>query len=265
MLEIDGLAAVRGGRTVLDGIDLVVGPGEAVVLLGPNGAGKTTLLRAVAGLVRPSAGSIAYAGARLDRMSPARIVRTGVALVPERNRVFPALTVAENLRAGTLAERGGGPGRWSPWRIRHRGSSAPGSSDVDWVMDVFPGLRPIAYQRAGSLAAGEQQVVALGRAMASRPKLLLVDELSAGIAPALAVQLFDVLRTLSETGVALLVCEQFVNLALELAERVYVLDNGQVSVTTEPGNVCLSDVAWQSTQPGGGTRASTNRSKGAGT
>lgn len=261
MLEIDGLNVSRAGRTVLDGVDLVVGPGEAVVLLGPNGAGKTTLLQSVAGLLRPSAGSIAFGGERLDQMSPARVVRAGVSLVPERNRVFPALTVTENLRAGTLGLRR--DRRRGPLHRRRDASGAP-PGDIDWVMDVFPGLRPIAYQRAGSLPAGEQQVVALGRAMAARPKLLLVDELSGGIAPALAVQLFDVLRTLCETGVSVLVVEQFVNLALELAERVYVLDNGQVSVTTEPGKVCLSDVAWQSTQPGGGTRTSTNRGKGAG-
>jgi branched-chain amino acid transport system ATP-binding protein len=249
MLEIDGLR-VDGpaglGPPILREVDLVVGPAEAVAVLGPNGAGKSTLLGAVAGRVRPAAGSIVYGGHRLDRMSPAAIARAGVALVPERARVLPELTVVENLRVGAPRRRFARP------------------ADVGWVMDVFPGLRAVAHRRAGTLPAGDQQVVALGRAMVSRPKLLLVDEVSAGVSPALALQLFDVLQTLRETGVALLLVEQFINLALDLADRVYILDNGDITVSTEPAKVCLSDVAWQSTQPGGGTRASTTRSKGAG-
>lgn len=263
MLEIDGLVVTGAPgrpRPLLGGIDLVVGPGEAVAVLGPNGAGKTTLLRAVAGLVRPAAGSIAYGGLRLDRMSPSAVAGAGVCLVPERRRVLPELTVVENLRFGGLA---GTRPSWRP-SLRRRPQGGAGPEDVGWVMDVFPGLRPLAQRRAGSLPAGDQQVVALARAMVARPKLLLVDEVSAGISPALALQLFDVLRTLRETGVALLLVEQFINLALDLASRVYVLDNGEVTVSTEPTKVCLSDVAWQSTQPGGGTRASTTRGKGAG-
>jgi branched-chain amino acid transport system ATP-binding protein len=258
MLEIDGLC-VDGpaGTGILRGIDMVVGPGESVALLGPNGAGKSTLLGAVAGLVKPSAGSIVYGGHRLDRMSPAAVARAGVGLVPERHRVVPDLTVVENLRVGALAA----PPPW--WRARLTGRAAR-PADIDWVMDVFPGLRAVAHRRAGSLPAGDQQVVAVARVMVGRPKLLLVDEVSAGISPALALQLFDVLQTLRETGVALLLVEQFINLALDLADRVYVLDNGEITVSTEPAKVCLSDVAWQSTQPGGGTRASATRSKGAG-
>ncbi|MGH9001201.1 MAG: ABC transporter ATP-binding protein [Acidimicrobiia bacterium] len=252
MLEIDGLRVATGGHEVLRGLDLVVGPGEAVAVLGPNGAGKTTLLRAVAGLARASAGTIVYGGQRLDQMGPAEIVRSGVCLVPEQRRIFAGLTVVDNLRAGAVAR----PRSWR-WRSR-RGEE----SDVGWVMDVFPGLRPVAYRTAGTLRAGEQQVLALARAMVTRPRLLLVDELSAGIAPALRLQLFDVLRTLGATGMAILAVEQHVNLGLELAKRVYVIENGRITVATESDRLCLSDVSWQSTQPGGGVATLANRSKG---
>ena len=244
MLSISGLHVAYGSRPVLAGVDLEVGDSQAVALLGPNGAGKTTLVRTVAGVVRPWSGSVTFDGHRLDRMRPSGILRAGVVQVPEGRRIFPHLTVAENLRAGVYA----------------RGRRA--EADVAWVMDLFPGLRSQAYRPAGELPAGEQQVLALGRALASRPRLVLVDELSAGISPALACQLFDVLRGLKVAGVGLLVVEQFVNLALDLADRVFVIENGRITVATEPGRLSLDDVSWQSTHPGGGNGAATSRSKG---
>lgn len=245
MLAVSGLDVAYGPQPALCGVDLEVGDDEAVALLGANGAGKTTLVKAVTGLVRPRAGSITFDGHRLDRKRPGAIVRLGVVQVPEGRRVFPGLTVLDNLRAGAHT----------------RGRRA--GDDVEWVMALFPGLRAQAYRRAGTLPVGEQQVLALGRALVSRPRLVLVDELSAGVSPALACQLFEVLRGLGAAGVSLLVVEQFVILSLDLADRVYVLDNGRIAVATQSGRLTPSDVSWQSTQPGGGNGAATNRSKGA--
>jgi branched-chain amino acid transport system ATP-binding protein len=244
MLTVAGLEAGYAGRAVLNGIDLEVGDGEAVALLGPNGAGKTTLARAITGVIRPRAGAITFDGRRLDKLSPKAIVRAGVVGVPEGRRIFPGLTVLDNLRVGALT----------------RGRQA--AADVDWALGLFPGLRDQSYRSAGALPAGEQQVLALARALVSRPKLLVVDEISAGVSPALAVQLFDVLRGLSLAGVGLLVIDQFVNLALGLADRAIVVENGRVSVDLEPARLASTDVSWQSTHPGGG-HASAKRTKGA--
>jgi ABC-type branched-subunit amino acid transport system ATPase component len=244
MLTVEGLHVAYGDRTVLDGINLEVGDGEALAVLGPNGAGKTTLARAISGVVRPQAGTITFDGRRLDRLSPKTIVRAGVAGVPQGRRIFAGLSVLDNLRVGAFT----------------RGRQA--TSDVDWALGLFPGLRAQAYRPAGALPAGEQHVLALARALVSRPKLLVVDEISAGVSPALAVQLFDILRGLSLAGVGLLIVDQFVNLALGLADRVIVIDNGRVSVCSEPARLALADVSWQSTHPGGGVPPA-NRTKGA--
>ncbi len=243
-IRAEGLVKTFGPVRALRGIDLEVGDGEAVAVLGPNGAGKTTLARAITGVVRPRAGSITFDGARLDRLSPKAIVRAGVVGVPEGRRIFPGLTVLDNLRVGAIT----------------RGRQA--AADVDWALGLFPGLRDQAYRPAGTLSTGEQQVLALARALVSRPNLLVVDEISAGVSPALAVQLFDVLRGLSLAGTGLLVIEQFVNLALGLADRVIVVENGRVSVCSEPARLASADVSWQSTHPGGGN-ASAKRTKGA--
>jgi branched-chain amino acid transport system ATP-binding protein len=244
MLVVAGLEVAYGGRPVLAGVDLEVADGESVAVLGPNGAGKTTLVRAITGVVRPQAGSITLDGRRLDQLSPKAIVRAGVTGVPEGRRIFAGLTVLDNLRVGAST----------------RGRKA--AEDVDWALGLFPGLRAQAYRPAGALPAGEQQVLALARALVSRPKLLVADELSAGVSPALAVQLFDVLRGLSLAGVSLLVIDQFVNLALGLADRAIVIENRRVAVCSEPARLASADVSWQSTHPGGGS-TSAKRTKGA--
>ena len=244
MLTVSGLDVGYGGRPVLTGIDLEVGDGEGVAVLGPNGAGKTTLARAITGVVRPQAGSITFDGRRLDRLSPKAIIRAGVVGVPQGRRIFAGLTVLDNLKVGAFT----------------RGRQA--ASDVDWALGLFPGLRAQAYRLAGALPAGEQQVLALARALVSRPKLLVIDEISAGVSPALAVQLFDILRGLSLAGAGLLIIDQFVNLALGLADRAIVIDNGRVSVCSEPARLASADVSWQSTHPGGGVPPA-NRTKGA--
>jgi len=243
MLAVAGLEAGYGETPVLTGVDLEVGDGRVVAVLGPRGAGKTTLARAVTGVIRPRAGTITFDGRRLDRLSPRAIVKAGVVGVPQGRRVFPGLTVLDNLRVGGLT----------------RGRQ--GADGVDWVLGLFPGLRTQAYRPAGALPVGEQQVLALARALVSRPKLLVVDELSAGVSPALAVQLFDVLRGLSLAGVSMLVIDQFVNLALGVADWAIVIENRRVCVCSTPGDLTLADVSWQSTHPGGGNSA--NRSKGA--
>ena len=245
MLEVRDLHLAYGSRPALRGIDLTVGDNQVVALLGPNGAGKTSLLRAVSGVVRPVAGTITFDGARLDRMRPGAIVAAGVVQVPERRRVFPNLSVLENLAAGAFPRR-----RHTP-------------ADVPWALGLFPGLQEVAHEPAGTLPVGEQQVLALARALVSRPKLLLVDELSTGVSPALAIQLFEVLRGLTLNGVSLLVVEQFVKLAVGLADRVVVVENGRNTVLTEAAKLSPADVSWQSTHPGDGNGADAKRSKGA--
>ncbi|MGH9003045.1 MAG: ABC transporter ATP-binding protein [Acidimicrobiia bacterium] len=245
MLEIRDLHLAYGHRPALRGLDLTVGDNQVVALLGPNGAGKTTLLRAISGVARPSGGTITFDGARLDRMRPGAIVAAGVVQVPERRRIFPGLTVLENLYAGAFT----------------RGRQAP--ADVEWALGLFPGLREVAHRSAGTLPVGEQQVLALARALVGRPRLLLVDELSTGVSPALAIQLFEVLRGLTLNGVSLLIVEQFVKLALGLADRVVVVENGRNTMFTEPAKLTPEHISWQSTHPGGGNGADAKRSKGA--
>jgi len=244
MLTVTGLEAGYGETPVLRGVDFEVGDGEVLAVLGPNGAGKTTLARALTGVVRPRAGAITFDGRRIDHLSPTAIVKAGLTAVPQGRRIFPGLTVLDNLRVGAHT----------------RGRQA--ASDVEWALGLFPGLRAQAYRPAGALPAGEQQVLALARALVSRPKLLVADELSAGVSPALAVQLFDVLRGLSLAGVSLLIIDQFVNLTLGLADRAVVIENSRVCVCSAPGDLALADVSWQSTHPGGGDPPA-NRTKGA--
>ena len=243
MLTVTGLEVGYGGTPVLSGLDLEVGDGQVVAVLGPRGAGKTTLVRALTGVVRPRAGTITFDGRRLDRLSPRAIVKAGLVGVPQGRRIFPGLTVLDNLRVGALA----------------RGRA--GADGVDWALDLFPGLRAQAYRPAGALPVGEQQVLALARALVSRPKLVVVDELSAGVSPALAVQLFDVLRGLGLAGVSMLVIDQFVNLAIGVADLAIVIENSRVCVCSAPGDLAPSDVSWQSTHPGGGLPPA-SRSKG---
>ncbi|MGH9039010.1 MAG: ABC transporter ATP-binding protein [Acidimicrobiia bacterium] len=245
MLEIRGLSVSYGTRPALRGFDLTVGDSQVVALLGPNGAGKTTLLRAVSGLLKASEGTISFDGARLDKMRPGAIVAAGVVQIPERRRIFPGMTVLENLSAGAF--------------VRGRKSN----EDVEWALGLFPGLQEVAHRSAGVLPVGEQQVLALARALVSRPRLLLVDELSTGVSPALAIQLFEVLRGLTLSGVSLLIVEQFVKLALDLADQVVVAENGRNTALVEAAKLSLADVSWQSTHPGEGKGANAKRSKGA--
>ena len=213
MLEIRGLDGGHGDVRVLSGVSLSVGPGEIVALLGPNGAGKSTLLTTIAGLLRPRAGTIRWQGEDLPRLSPHVIVERGVALVPEGRRLFGTMSVEENLELGAFAARA-------------RRDAATG---LERVYALFPDLRDRRRQLVRALSGGQQQMVAVGRALMARPALLMLDEPSLGIAPRLVASIFAALVEINRTGVAIFVVEQNVQAALTLAHRAYVLESGRIA------------------------------------
>jgi branched-chain amino acid transport system ATP-binding protein len=202
----------------LSGVSLVVPEGCVISLLGPNGAGKTTTLRTISGLLRPDAGSITFDGRRIDRDKPFRIARAGVLHVPEGRGIFRSITVRANLEmAGYALERG--------------------TDVVTEAATVFPALGQRMDQLAGTLSGGEQQMLALARAMLARPRLLMLDEISMGLAPLVVAQLFDAVRGMAEGGTTVLMVEQYVHAALELSDYVYVLDKGRVVDLGEPADM----------------------------
>ena len=209
MLEASGLEAGYLGENVVEGVDLRVAAGEAVAVIGSNGAGKTTLFRAICGMLPVSAGRVRFDGRDITGRPAHRVARAGLAYVPAERHLFPGMSVRENLLLGAY------PGR-------------PDPSTFELVLDLFPRLQERRKQPAGSLSGGEQQMLAVGRALMSRPRLLMLDEPTTGLAPKLARSAYQALQTLKETGVTLLVAEQQVPLALSLADRGYVLENGRV-------------------------------------
>ena len=228
LLEVRDLrVAYAGGVHALHGVSLQVQPGEVVALVGANGAGKTTLLKTIVGLLRPLGGEVAFAGRSLSRLAGADCVRLGVALVPENRHLFGRLTVAENLLLGSYTNK-------DP---QHRRMM------LDRVWSLFPVLRERAGQRSGTLSGGEQQMLAIGRALMSRPKLLMLDEPSLGIMPRLVDHIMDVLRQLHEQeGLAMLLVEQNVPAALRLADRGYVLQTGRVVLEGPSRELLTSDL-----------------------
>ena len=224
LLSVQGLQVAYGGIRAVKGIDLAVDAGELVCLIGANGAGKTTTLRALTGLVRPAAGSIVYDGADIARMKPHEIARRGLALVPEGRGVFAQLTIEENLAMGAYARR----------------DARAIASDVERAFTLFPRLKERRRQTAGTLSGGEQQMLAIARALMSRPKLLLLDEPSMGLAPLMVEKIFEVIRAIASEGVTLLLVEQNARLALEVSHRGYVLEGGLVTLTGE-GRTLLHD------------------------
>ncbi len=214
MLEIRDLQAAYGDIRVLDGVTLTVGPGEIVALLGPNGAGKSTLLNSIAGLLRPRAGAVSFEGEDLGRLHAHLIVDRGVALVPEGRRLFGGMTVAENLELGAFASR----------------ARAMKAAGLDRVYALFPDLRERRRQIVRALSGGQQQMVAVGRALMTNPKLLMLDEPSLGIAPRLVRAIMDALAEINRGGVAVFLVEQNVQAALGLAHRAYVLESGRIAL-----------------------------------
>jgi branched-chain amino acid transport system ATP-binding protein len=214
-LEVEGLHAYYGDSHVLQGIDLAVAPGEAVALLGRNGAGKTTTISAIVGFLRPRAGHVRVAGRDVTGAAPHVVASAGVALVPQGRRVFADLSVRENL---TLTARGGG------W-------------DLERVLDLFPSLRRRLANRGDELSGGEQQMLAIGRALMRDPRVLLLDEPSEGLAPKLVGEVRDVLLRLRESGLPLLLVEQNLALATAVGKRVYVMNKGQIVFRGTPAEL----------------------------
>ncbi|BDE07184.1 ABC transporter ATP-binding protein [Vulcanimicrobium alpinum] len=213
LLEVENLVARYGRITALEGISLAVNEGEIVTLIGANGAGKTTTLRAISGLVRPTSGAIRFAGRDLARLAPSEIVRAGIGHSPEGRRVFPRMSVRENLELGAYT----------------RTSKAEIADDTERVLTIFPRLKERYEQKAGTMSGGEQQMLAMARALMSRPKLLLLDEPSLGLAPKLVQTIFDVIRDINARGTTILLIEQNARQALAVATRGYVLEVGKIA------------------------------------
>ncbi len=197
---------------ILWGVSLSVDDKEIVTLIGPNGAGKTTLLKAVSGQLRPVRGSIHFKGERISELPPHEITQKGVALVPEGRQIFPGMSVYENLRVGAYRQK----------------NSKDIKDTLEWVLGIFPILKERLSQRADRLSGGEQQMLAIGRALMARPSLLMIDEPSTGLAPLVVRKVFDLLKQLILEGVTMLLVEQNAHLALELADRGYLIENGRV-------------------------------------
>ena len=213
--EIRDLHVSYGGIRALKGIDLTVEEGQIVTLIGANGAGKSTTLRAISGLQKPQSGSILYGGEELVGLPAKEIVRRGIIHVPEGRRVFPDMTVAENLKIGAFLRK----------------DKDGIASDMDYVYSLFPRLKERSWQPAGTLSGGEQQMLAVGRALMSRPKVLMMDEPSLGLAPLIVKDIFSIIRRVNADGITVLLIEQNANAALRIADYGYVLETGVIALT----------------------------------
>ncbi len=216
LLEVRGLEVSYGGIRAVKGIDLEVGEGELVCLIGANGAGKSTTLRTICGLLAPRAGSVRYAGEDALALPPHELPRRGLVMVPEGRGIFAQLTVAENLAMGAFARRDGAS-----------------AGDLERQYSSFPRLKERQRQIAGTLSGGEQQMLAIARALMARPKLLLLDEPSMGLAPRLVAKIFEIVRDIAAQGVTILLVEQNARLALEVAARGYVMESGAIALADE--------------------------------
>ena len=214
MLEVKDLHVSYGGISALRGVNLEVPDGKIVTLIGANGAGKSTLLRTISGLVKAESGSITYDGTELLGMSINKILELGIAQVPEGRRVFTNLSVLENLKIGAYLRR----------------DKAGIQKDIEWVYELFPRLKERSWQMAGTLSGGEQQMLAVGRALMSRPKLMMMDEPSLGLAPLVVKGIFEIIREINRQGVTVLLIEQNANMALKTADLAYVLETGEITL-----------------------------------
>ena len=213
ILSIKDLKVNYGGIEAVKGISFDVDEGSIVTLIGANGAGKSSTLRTISGLVKPASGSIVFCGDDITGRDTGEIVRKGITLVPEGRRIFPNLTVQENLRVGAYL----------------RGDDI--SEDVQWVYDLFPRLKERSWQAGGTLSGGEQQMLAVARALMSKPKLIMMDEPSLGLAPLVVRGIFDIIREINAQGVTVLLIEQNANMALKTADYAYVLETGRIGLS----------------------------------
>ena len=225
VLSVDGLAVDYGKVRAVSDIKLEVQRGRIATMIGSNGAGKTTVLKAITGLVKPSAGQILLDGENLAGLEPDRIVGRGVSLVPEGRRLFPSMTVLENLELGAYL----------------RSDTAGIARDLERILDYFPALRDRLQARAMNLSGGQQQMVAVARALMAAPRLLLLDEPSVGLAPAIVETIASIIRSISEGGTDILLVEQNAHMALALADRAYVLENGRIAMVGPAKELAASD------------------------
>ncbi|MBQ3372219.1 MAG: ABC transporter ATP-binding protein [Oscillospiraceae bacterium] len=220
MLTITDLKVNYGGIEAVKGISFEVPEGSIITLIGSNGAGKSSTLRTIAGLVKPVSGKIVFRGDDITGLDPTSIVKKGVTLVPEGRRIFPDLSVVENLKMGAY--------------LRNDDISG----DLQWVYDLFPRLKERSWQAGGTLSGGEQQMLAVGRALMSRPKMIMMDEPSLGLAPIIVKGIFDIIREINKQGVTVLLIEQNANMALKTADFAYVLETGKITMSG-PGKELL--------------------------
>jgi len=217
VLEVTGLRVAYGGIQAVRSITFHVSEGEMVALIGANGAGKTSTLKAISRVIDAVGGDVHFCGENITRIAPHDIIRRGIALVPEGRGVFPRLTVTENLAMGAFL----------------RNDKAEIAADLDQIYGYFPRLKERAAQLTGTLSGGEQQMLAIGRALMSRPKLLLLDEPSMGLAPIMVQKIFEVIRIVAAQGMTILLIEQNAKLALESSQRGYVMESGEITLTGE--------------------------------
>ena len=213
ILSIHDLSVNYGGIEAVKGISFDVHEGEIVTLIGANGAGKSSTLRTIAGLVKPSGGTINFRGDHITGRDATTIVKKGITLVPEGRHIFPDLTVLENLKVGAYLR------------------SDDISGDIQWVYDLFPRLRERSWQAGGTLSGGEQQMLAVGRALMARPKLIMMDEPSLGLAPLVVRDIFEIIRQINHQGVSILLIEQNANMALKVADSAYVMETGCITLS----------------------------------
>ena len=214
MLKVEDLVVSYGGIEALKGISLNVPDGKIITLIGANGAGKSTLLRTIIGLVKPQSGKISYNEKEITSLNSQKIVTTGITLVPEGRRVFSNLTVLENLKIGAYM----------------RNDKAEIEKDIEWIYGMFPRLKERNWQLAGTLSGGEQQMLAVGRALMCRPKLIMMDEPSLGLAPLVIKDIFRIIQEINAKGMTILLIEQNANMALKIADWAYVLETGRITM-----------------------------------